>query len=281
MFVTYATLFYAGAKFAVNDGVALDLGNFLKALFCIIFAGFGLGQAQQYVGDMEAAKKALINVFKTIDEPSTIDPMDIKPEAIRQEISGKIEFKNVSFAYPTKKDQIIFKNLNFTIQPGQSAAFVGYSGSGKSSVIQLIERFYDVTSGEILIDGVNIKDYDINYLRKQISLVMQEPILFNEDVIKNVNYGDLDKGYKEVEQAMKNADIGDLLSADYDKKVIPVSGGQKQRLAIARAMIRNPRILLLDEATSALDKKTEEHVQATLDEAMKGRTSIVVAHRYF
>ena len=170
--------------------------------------------------------------------------------------------------------------MNLTINPGQSAAFVGYSGCGKSSIIQLLERFYDVEEGEILVDDVNIKNYDLISYRKQISLVMQEPVLFNEDIIKNVNYGDLEKTFPDVEKAMKDAKISELLSSDYDKKVIPVSGGQKQRLAIARAMIRNPKILLLDEATSALDKNSEEQVQETLNEAMKGRTCIVIAHRY-
>jgi ATP-binding cassette subfamily B (MDR/TAP) protein 1 len=279
IYINYAVMFYAGGKLAQNSTEAFDVGNMLKAMFCIIMSGAAISMAQQYVGDIETSKKALFNVFDTLNEPSLIDPLEENPSAIKKEIEGRIEFKNVCFSYPTKTDQIIFSDLSFIIEPGQSAAFVGYSGSGKSTVVQLIERFYDVTSGAILIDGINIKSYDLATLRKKISLVMQEPVLFNEDIIKNVNYGDLTKGLEDVEIAMKNANISDLLSSDYDKKVIPVSGGQKQRLAIARAMIRNPRILLLDEATSALDKKSEEIVQETLNEAMKGRTSIVIAHR--
>ena len=280
IFSAYATLFYAGSRFFVDSGSAVDLAGFLKAIMCIIMAGIGLGQAQQYVGDMESAKKALLNVFRTLDIESSIDPMANNPNAIRNiSIKGNIEFRNVTFAYPSTPNINVFNNFNLKIEAGKSVAFVGYSGCGKSTIIQLIERFYDVDSGEVVIDGINIKDYDLISMRKQISLVMQEPVLFNEDIIKNVNYGDLDKGFKEVEEAMKNARIGELLSQEYDKKVIPVSGGQKQRLAIARAMIRNPKILLLDEATSALDKKSEDQVQETLNEAMKGRTCIIIAHR--
>jgi ABC-type multidrug transport system fused ATPase/permease subunit len=276
----YATLFYAGASF-ISNGDNVTLADFLKSMFCIIFAGIGLGQAQQYVGDMESAKKALLNIFNTLDTESKIDPLAPKPEAKDADnIKGKIEFRNVYFSYPSKKDVVVLKDLSFKIEAGQSIAFVGKSGCGKSSIIQLLERFYDVDQGEILIDDINIKDYDILKLRKKISLVMQEPVLFNDDVVKNVNYGDLTKGYAEVKEAMKIANISELLNPEYDQKVIPVSGGQKQRLAIARAMIRDPRILLLDEATSALDKTNEDAVQKTLNEVMKGRTSISIAHRY-
>ncbi len=150
------------------------------------------------------------------------------------------------FSYSTKPDVTVLKGLSFKIEDGQMAASVGKSGCGKSSVIQHIESFYDVNKGEIIIDYINIKNYDITSLRKKISLVIQEPVLFNYDVVKNVNYGDLSKGYLVVKEAIKIANISDLLDPSYDQKVIPVSGGQKQRLAIARAMIREPKILLLD-----------------------------------
>lgn len=281
LLLDYATLFYAGAKFMSDGDTNVKLSDFLKSMFCIIFAGIGLGQAQQYVGDMESAKKALLNIFNTIETESKIDPMVPRHNAISADnLKGKIEFRNVYFSYPTKPDVLVLKGLSFVIEAGQSAAFVGKSGCGKSSVIQLLERFYDVDEGEILIDDINIKDYDLVSLRKRVSLVMQEPVLFNEDIIKNVNYGDLTKGIHEVREATKIANISELMSSDYDQKVIPVSGGQKQRLAIARAMIRDPKILLLDEATSALDKTNEEAVQKTLNEVMKGRTSISIAHRY-
>ncbi len=188
---------------------------------------------------------------------------------------GKIEFKNVSFSYPTRKTQIIYKDLSFTILPGQSVAFVGLSGSGKSTIIQLLERFYDVTNGQILIDDVDIRSYDIVSLRNMISLVGQEPVLFKGSIADNIRYGKLDATEQEVRKAAEKAKI----SSRIDDANINVSGGEKQRVAIARAVIRDPKILLLDEATSALDKKIEEEIHQALDEIMKGRTSIVIAHR--
>jgi ATP-binding cassette subfamily B (MDR/TAP) protein 1 len=280
MFVIYAIIFYAGASF-MSQGT-LTIKNMFRAIFVILFAGFGLGQSQQYVGDISAAKSALINLFRTIDEPSPIDPIEIrdtKKDAIKKEITGKIEFRNVGFRYPTRPDVVVFENLNFTIQPGQNVAFVGFSGSGKSTIIQLLERFYDTTEGQILIDDVDIKEFDLIHLRTQMSLVMQEPILFKTDIIENIKYGKLNATKEEVELAANQAKISHYVSSDYDKTIIPVSGGEKQRIALARAIIKNPKILLLDEATSALDSKVEKEIQATLDEMMKGRTTITIAHK--
>jgi ATP-binding cassette subfamily B (MDR/TAP) protein 1 len=281
MFATYATVFYAGSRFMADPDPAhqLSLDHFLKGVFCIIFAAFGLGQAQQYIGDMGKSRDAFVNIFKTIDEPTTIDPFADSTNLNTNKIKGKLEFRNVSFAYPTNPTIKVLDNLNFTINPGQSVAFVGYSGCGKSSVIQLIERFYDVIEGQVLIDDVNIKDYDLITYRKQVALVMQEPVLFKRDIIENISYGNLNADYKAIEEAATKAKISEFLSPSYDKSIIPVSGGQKQRLAIARALVKDPVILLLDEATSALDRENEKYVQESITEAMKGRTCIVVAHR--
>jgi ATP-binding cassette subfamily B (MDR/TAP) protein 1 len=279
IFIIYAVLFYAGAQFMVNSDTPMSLGDFLKGIYCIIFAAFGLGQAQQYLGDMGKAKDALLNIFKTIDEPTQIDPLEIRTQCVTKEIEGKIEFRNVTFSYPTRPDVKVFENLSFKILPGQSVAFVGYSGCGKSSIIQLLERFYNIESGEILIDDINISDYDLITLRKQISLVMQEPVLFKRDIIENIQYGDLEADYSSIVEASNKAQISGFLAPSYDKTVIPVSGGQKQRLAIARAILKNPKILLLDEATSALDRKTEMEIQESLNDCMKGKTVITIAHR--
>ena len=195
---------------------------------------------------------------------------------------GKIEFRNVTFAYPTKPEIDVLKNVSFVIEPGQSAGLVGYSGCGKSTIIQLIERFYEVEdgNGEVLIDDVNIKDYNIYNLRKKIGLVSQEPVLFKRSVYENILYGRLDASREEVLAAAQAAAIEKF----FDKKQMgtkedPVSGGEKQRLAIARAFLKNPIILLLDEATSALDKESEKSVQQSIDILQKGRTSVAVAHR--
>jgi len=161
---------------------------------------------------------------------------------------------------------VVLKDLLFTIEPGQKVAFVGFSGCGKSTIIQLIERFYDVISGEILIDGKNLKEYDLIQYRKSVGLVMQEPVLFKAATIKeNIQYGRLEAKDDEVVQAAKDAYIEKYATGDNYAHHLPVSGGEKQRVAIARAMLKKPTILLLDEATSALDKFAEEIVQQALD----------------
>jgi ATP-binding cassette subfamily B (MDR/TAP) protein 1 len=281
MFAIYAVVFFAGAHFMVNTDHPLSLDNFLKGTYCIILAAFGLGQAQQYLGDIEKSKDALLNIFKTIDEPSQIDPFEDRLIAEKKPLEGRIEFRDVTFAYPSRPDIKVFENLSFKIDPGQSVGFVGYSGSGKSTIVQLLERFYDVESGQILIDDVDIKKYDLIDLRKQISLVMQEPVLFKRDIIENINYGDLDADYSRIVEVSEMACISGFLADSYDKKDIPVSGGEKQRLAIARALLKNPKILLLDEATSALDVNNEKNIQRSLGAAMKYKTTVTIAHRYF
>ena len=188
----------------------------------------------------------------------------------------------MTFSYPTKPEIDVLKNVSFIIEPGQSAGLVGYSGCGKSTIIQLIERFYDVEDGkgEVLIDDINIKDYNLYLLRKKIGLVSQEPVLFKRSVYDNILYGKLDATKEEVLNAAHAAAIQKFFNAkEMGTKEDPVSGGEKQRLAIARTFLKNPVILLLDEATSALDKESEKAVQASIDVLQKGRTSIAVAHR--
>jgi len=279
-FITYAVIFYAGGSFIIQG--TLKFGNMMKAMFSILFAAFGLGQSQQYVGDYSKAKIAIDSIFQILDSPSEIDPLreenrlKIKADTIK----GKIEFRNVWFSYPTRLDQTVLKNISFVIEPGQNVAFTGFSGSGKSTIIQLIERFYDCQSGVILIDGVNIKEYDIISLRKRIGIVMQEPNIFKRSVLRNILYGKFGSTYEEIKDAAIKANIGDFF-ADGKKgeKDDNVSGGQKQRISIARAILKNPRILLLDEATSALDKNSETDVQKAIDNASQNRTTVTIAHR--
>jgi ABC-type methionine transport system ATPase subunit len=210
-------------------------------------------------------------------------------------IKGKIELRHVYFAYPTRPQNVILKDVSLVINPGEQTAFVGYSGSGKSTIIQLLTRFYDVEEGkgEVLIDDVNIKDYNLYELRKKIGLVSQEPTLFRVSVLENVRYGRLDATDDECIEAAREANIMKFFTKDRMNEVIgenkksegvgekkdPVSGGEKQRLAIARAFLKNPTILLLDEATSALDKDSELEVQKSLDKLSANRTSVSIAHR--
>jgi ABC-type multidrug transport system fused ATPase/permease subunit len=248
----------------------------------MMIAGISVGL--NGISDYPKAKRAFISVFKTMRTESLIPPFykdnlgKIEPENLK----GKIEFRNVTFAYPTKPDIDVLKNVSFTIEPGQKAGLVGYSGCGKSTIIQLIERFYDIQegNGEVLIDDVNIKDYNIYSLRKKIGLVSQEPVLFKRSVYENILYGRLDAQKEEVLAAAKAAAIEKFFNQqEMGTKEDPVSGGEKQRLAIARAFLKNPIILLLDEATSALDKESEKSVQKSIDILQEGRTSIAVAHR--
>jgi ATP-binding cassette subfamily B (MDR/TAP) protein 1 len=244
----------------------------------------GCSNGLRGLAHLRKAKKSFDSIFRVLDTPIEIDvTKDGNMKKISaKNIKGKIEFKNVKFAYPTKKDLYILNGISFCIEPGQSVALVGYSGCGKSTIIQLLERFYDVAdgNGEILIDGVNIKDYNLLELREKIGLVSQEPVLFKRNVYENILYGDLNASKDEVFEAAKRAHIEKFFDKqEMGTKEDPVSGGEKQRLAIARVFLKNPVILLLDEATSALDKESEVEVQKSLFELQKSRTSISIAHR--
>lgn len=282
IYIPFGIVFLVGGMFIYNKtGTYSDI---LNSFFTLSTAVLYLGMSQKYVGDLSSAKRSLNNLMKIQNEPSLLDPMEenagnIKPEVIK----GKIEFRNVTFAYPTR-DVIVLKNLSFEINPGQIAAFVGPSGSGKSTIVQLIERFYDAKTveddliqGQILIDDIEIQKYDIKQIRRFFSLVEQEPVIFKRSVKDNILYGKLEATDEEVLQAAKTAKISHLL--DKGPNDHHVSGGEKQRIAIARAIIRDPKILLLDEATSALDRNTELEIQESLDQLMKNKTCLVVAHR--
>jgi ABC-type methionine transport system ATPase subunit len=198
---------------------------------------------------------------------------------------GRIEFRNVSFRYPSR-DVLVLRNVSFVVEPGQMAALVGHSGSGKSTCVQLLERFYDVTEGVILLDGQDIRELDPRWLHHVMALVAQEPILFQMTIRENVKYGKRKATDQEVESAIEIANARKFISK-LDKgldtvvgeKGSTLSGGQRQRIAIARAVIRDPVILVTDEATSALDAASEKRVQLALDKVMEGRTAVVVAHR--
>ena len=306
MFAANATVLYAAKKYILKGEIdSEDMG---LAMNIVMTSASGIGQGMGNIGDLKKAKIAFKSLYSTIDLESKISAFrkDNEGKISPENIKGKIEFKHVYFAYPTRPEQIILKDLSFVIEPGQQAALVGYSGSGKSTVIQLLERFYDVEEGkgEILIDGINIKDYDLYELRKKIGLVSQEPVLFKRSLLENVRYGKLDATVEDCVNAAKDANIMKFFTdeekmnqeiggetttnkknkenhkkEEVGKKEDPVSGGEKQRLAIARAFLKNPVILLLDEATSALDKDSELEVQKSLDKLSKNRTSIAIAHR--
>ena len=280
MYCSNATVFHYSAEFIADGTLKFEDMN-LAMNVCMTMTN-GISNGLRGVGDLSKAKKSFASVFKTLKTESEINPFKEmnKDKISPQNIQGKIELKNVVFAYPTKPDQKILKNISLTLEPGQAGALVGYSGCGKSTIIQLLERYYDVNEGEVLIDGVNIKDYNLYELRKKIGLVSQEPVLFKRSVYENILYGKLDASRDEVYDAAKRAVIEKFFNdKEMGTKEDPVSGGEKQRLAIARAFLKNPSILLLDEATSALDKESEIEVQKSIYELQKGRTSVTVAHR--
>ena len=280
VYASSATIFHFAYVFIHNGSLAFEDMNL--SMNVVIMLSNGISNNLIGITNYSKAKKAFMSVFDTMETKTLIDTSveANQNKKTAANLRGKIEFKNVSFAYPTKPDQKVLKNISFTIEPGQAAALVGYSGCGKSTIIQLLERYYDISEGEILLDGINIKDYNLLELRRKIGLVSQEPVLFKRSVYENIRYGKLTATRDEVFTAAKRACIEKFFNKkELGTKEDPVSGGEKQRLAIARAFLKNPIILLLDEATSALDKESEIEVQKSIYELQKGRTSIAVAHR--
>lgn len=199
---------------------------------------------------------------------------------------GSVELRSVSFRYPARPEVQVFHQFSLKVEPGRSLALVGQSGSGKSTVISLVERFYDAEAGQVLVDGCDVKEMDLQCLRTKVGLVSQEPVLFSCSVRDNICYGNPGASQQQVEDAARAANAHSFIqklpegySTQVGEGAIQLSGGQKQRVAIARAILKDPTILLLDEATSALDAESERLVQDALEKLMVGRTSIVVAHR--
>ena len=234
------------------------------------------------IANIQKALAAADRVFDVLDLPELIQN---KPNAqLLPHVKGSVSFNNVSFAYNT--DEPILDNVTFSATPGQVVALVGPSGAGKSTVASLLPRFYDVTGGSIVIDGLDIRDVTMESLREQVGIVPQETMLFNGSVYDNILYGRLDATEEEVMAASKAANAHNFITElpnGYDTQLgdrgVNISGGQRQRIAIARAILKNPQILILDEATSALDTESERVVQEALDRLMVGRTSFVIAHR--
>eukprot|EP00164_Ancoracysta_twista_P001384 GFYU01001804.1.p1 GENE.GFYU01001804.1~~GFYU01001804.1.p1 ORF type:complete len:1235 (+),score=430.50 GFYU01001804.1:168-3872(+) len=283
MFGAYGLAFWYGSVL-IKDG-EMNFGDVLQVFFAIVMAAMGAGQASTFAPDMGKAKAATSAVFSIIDREVTVDSRSTGGKAV-QSVEGEIEFVDVSFTYPSRPDTQIFDKMSLTVKKGQTVALVGSSGSGKSTIIQLLQRFYEPDSGKILLDGVDLREWNVACLRERMGLVQQEPVLFNTTIYENIRYGREDANRQEIEGAAARANAAEFISRQnqgYEtgcgERGGKLSGGQKQRVAIARAILKNPNILLLDEATSALDAESERLVQDALDEIMVGRTTIVVAHR--
>jgi len=282
-------------------------GDAVQALIAVLQAAISFGQVGPLFGNISSARAAAASLFEVIDREPEIDSLNEKGK-VAEENTGKIEFKNVSFSYPSRPDLKVLENFNLTIAGGETVALVGESGSGKSTLVQLLERYYDCTEGQVLVDGVDVKEWQIKALRARMGLVQQDPLLFGVSVAKNIMYGlgedrelPLDGAVPlNVEAAAKAANAHSFVSklpegyntsAGTSVSSSQLSGGQRQRICIARALIRNPKIMLLDEATSALDTESERVVQQSINALISGqavlegvaqgskRTTIMIAHR--
>ncbi|XP_020159086.1 ABC transporter B family member 11 isoform X1 [Aegilops tauschii subsp. strangulata] len=284
LYLTYALCFYVGAQF-VRQGKT-TFADVFKVFFALVLAAVGVSQASALASNATKARDSAISVFSILDRKSKIDTSNDEG-LVLENVTGDIHFSNVSFKYPSRPDVQIFSDFTLHIPSRKTIALVGESGSGKSTIIALLERFYDPDSGIISVDGVEIKSLRISWLRDQMGLVGQEPVLFNDTIRANITYGKHGEvTEEEVTAVAKAANAHEFISSlpqGYDtlvgEKGVQLSGGQKQRVAIARAIIKDPKILLLDEATSALDAESERIVQDALDRVMVSRTTIVVAHR--
>eukprot|EP00253_Pinus_taeda_P023516 PITA_23516 len=282
-FALWAFISWYGSRLVMNHDVSG--GMVFGVGYCIILGGLSLASALPNLKYFSEAGVAAIRIFKMIDRVPEIDSEDGKGKVL-EKVSGEVEFRNVQFAYPSRPDSMIFHNFCLTIPARHTVALVGGSGSGKSTAISLLERFYDPLKGEILVDGENIKGLQLKWLRNQIGLVSQEPALFASTICENILFGKEDATMDEIISVAKASNAHDFITQlpeGYGTQVgaggTQMSGGQKQRIAIARAMLKNPSILLLDEATSALDAESEKIVQDALGKASIGRTTVVVAHR--
>ncbi|KAL4088333.1 hypothetical protein PRIC1_012756 [Phytophthora ramorum] len=286
VFATYAFAFWYGGKL-VDDG-SISFLQLMRSLMAIIMSSITVGGSIGYLADTDSAFEAGGIILSLRDRPLPIDSFGeegLQPHTVE----GRIEFKDVLFRYPTRPAVTVLKNYNLIIEPGETVAFCGPSGGGKSTCVALLERFYDPIHGQVRLDGVDLKQLNVRWLRGQLGLVGQEPTLFIGTIAENIAYGlDTMPSMAEIETVAKMSNAHDFImqfpdgySTQVGMKGEQLSGGQKQRIAIARAMIKNPSILLLDEATSALDLESEKIVQEALDKvvASQRRTTIVIAHR--
>ncbi|KAK9728533.1 ABC transporter [Popillia japonica] len=278
-----STLYMGGYLLSTNQLSAGDMMAFLMATQTIQRS---LAQISLLFGAVMRGYTAGARVFEYINLTPVV-PLRGGTVIPFHSLKGEIEFKNVNFAYPSRPEHIVLNNFNLKVPPGKTIAIVGASGNGKSTVVALIERFYDVNHGVITIDGIDIRKLDPTWLRQRaLGLISQEPILFGTTVMENIRYGKPEASDEAVREAARLANADEFINTfpkGYNTMVgergATLSGGQKQRVAIARALLKNPSILLLDEATSALDAESEKIVQSALEQARKGRTVIIIAHR--
>ncbi|MEZ5471477.1 MAG: ABC transporter transmembrane domain-containing protein [Marinicella sp.] len=274
---------WLGAKDVISGD--MTAGTLSQFVMYAIMAATSVGALSTVWSELKKAAGALERIIELMNTHSTIEN-PVNPIAVRQPVLGNISIKNLSFAYPSRPDLNVLNNISFEVVPGQTVALVGPSGSGKSTLFQLLMRFYEAQKGNIQLDGVQINALNLKTLRSQFSLVAQDVTIFSTTARDNIAYGRPDASDDEIKAAAKLAHADEFieqLENGYDtylgERGVRLSGGQAQRLSIARAVITNPPVLLLDEATSALDAGSEKLVQEALNTIMRGRTTLVIAHR--
>ncbi|OBT62096.1 hypothetical protein VE03_09020 [Pseudogymnoascus sp. 23342-1-I1] len=292
VYLNYGLAFWQGAQMIVKGETALS--NILTTLLAIMIGAFSFGNVAPNIQAFTTATSAAAKIFNTIDRVSPLDSTN--DEGIKLDhVEGTVELRNIKHIYPSRPEVTVMEDVSLVIPAGKKTALVGASGSGKSTIVGLVERFYDPVRGNVYLDGHDVSTLNLKWLRSNISLVAQEPVLFGTTILENILHGLIGTKYehesleKKTELAMEAAKMANAhefvtgLPEGYQTHVgergFLLSGGQKQRIAIARAMISDPKILLLDEATSALDTKSEGVVQAALEVAAAGRTTITIAHR--
>ncbi|MEM1358041.1 MAG: ABC transporter transmembrane domain-containing protein [Bacteroidota bacterium] len=293
--VMFGALFYIiyRAVLLVQEGV-LPVGDLFSFVIFTALIGGSIASLGNFYTEIVSALGASDRVMDILDSEEVEGANQPAPAAAQKEpalanppsLSGDIHYENVLFHYPTRPDVEVLKGIDLRIEPGQKVALVGASGSGKSTILKLLLRFYPLVSGQITVDGKNIEDYALQDFRDDLALVPQEVLLFGGTIRENIAYGDLSATDEAIREAARQANALDFIEAfpeGFDTVVgdrgIQLSGGQRQRVAIARAILKNPSILLLDEATSSLDAESERVVQEALNRLMENRTSIIIAHR--
>jgi len=270
--------------YMIHQGAGMTTGDLLKFVLYSMFIGGSISGVAELYSDIQKSIGATENLLDILDE--TTEPLSTDENTNGLMFQGDVSFDKVSFAYPSRKDVVVLKDISFSIRKGDQIALVGPSGAGKSTISSLLLRFYDPVNGQILIDGKDARQYDLNGLRSNMAIVPQEVLLFGGTIRENIEYGKPGASEKEIIQAAEQANAMEFITTFPDglktivgERGIQLSGGQRQRIAIARAILKNPAILILDEATSSLDAENERLVQEALEKLMKGRTSFVIAHR--
>jgi ATP-binding cassette subfamily B protein len=280
LFGAFVLVLWYGARLMRSGD--LTFGDLTQFLLYTVFVGGAVGSFAELYTQLQRTVGATQRVRELLREPTE----EAGQPGAGPRVAGEVAFEDVTFSYPSRKEVTVLRGLNLTAKAGQRIALVGHSGAGKSTIVSLLLRFYDPDAGRVLIDGRDAREYPLHDLRSQMAIVPQDVLLFGGTIAENIAYGRPGATQEEIEDAARKANAHDFITSFPDgyktvvgERGVKLSGGQRQRVAIARAILRNPAVLILDEATSSLDSESEALVQQALDRLMRGRTSVIVAHR--